>query len=323
MTQLQTTMTTFATAEDIVRRGIRKTLPVKLTEPEFTAIARVFAAKMREIRQLEADFEEEKEKRKAQIKEIADEVKKMSQELDSGQQDRSVPCNEVFRRERDERGVETGFIFMIRQDTMAVVEKNPASPSQMQRYLPGTEPAPANDKSRSVLDDARARQAQEEAAAAAAAETASDDVDELPELAADEGGEANEDQPDAPVGLGEGTLVVTEDDAERPGDLDDEQGDSAPPSNSSKRSKKSSATDAPVRFGKGEIVSWQATATEPLKTGEIVLVVPKGKSPSSCGEKYKHLKSVRQHESYVVAVEGDSKLRHPVASQLRAAKEGA
>lgn len=297
--------------EDVVRRGIKRALPCELTEQEFVQISRTCVAKKRELRQLEADFAKEKERRKEQIDEIAEEIQKLERELDTGKQERTVPCNEVFRRLLDDRALETGYIFTIRQDTHGEVERRPATPSEMQRYIPGTEPPPSTEKpekqpkpgkakpsKRSVLDEAKERQA---APVSAPAEVESADEDELPSLDESEGGAAD---PDA-SGI---EAEVVDVGPQNIGEL---------PSKPEQKSKSEGAST----FGSGERVTWtsQAGGRETKKTGEIVAVVPVGKTPGSIDrERFKKFTTARQHESYIVDVDGE--LYWPVVSRLKAAK---
>lgn len=139
--------------EDIIRRGIKRTLPVKLDRDELLEISIAKSKKEQLVAQLEEDLSVEMKKRKDQIKEAEDEIKAMGRELVTGHQDRVVPCNEVFR---------SGMVFVIRTDDQRVVEKRPANAQEAQRYLPAVENSapPAN-----VLDQARAKQANGAAAA--------------------------------------------------------------------------------------------------------------------------------------------------------------
>ena len=118
--------------EDVVRRGIKRDLPCKLDDTELLRIARLRATKEAEIAQLEADLAREKKKRGDQLEELGDEVAKMGRELHTGEQDRIVACNDVFRRATDG----TGWIHTIRQDTFTEVERRPATAHETQRYLP-------------------------------------------------------------------------------------------------------------------------------------------------------------------------------------------
>ncbi|HEY1814874.1 MAG TPA: hypothetical protein VGG74_21150 [Kofleriaceae bacterium] len=119
---------------DIIRRNIKRELPCKLADDEFTRIAKQRALKELEVAQLEADLAKEKKRRQDQIDDLADEVAKMGRELATGEQDRTVPCNDVFMK-----GVDgTGWVHTIRLDTGDEVERRPATAHETQRYLPGT-----------------------------------------------------------------------------------------------------------------------------------------------------------------------------------------
>lgn len=136
--------------EDVVRRNIKRELPCKLTEEEFTRISRQRVAKEAELEQLEADLSKEKKRRQDQIDEVSDAVIKMGRELHREEQERTVPCNEYFRRAEDG----TGWIHTIRMDTYDEVERRPASAHETQRYLPSID-GPSGS---GLLDQANAAQ---------------------------------------------------------------------------------------------------------------------------------------------------------------------
>lgn len=186
-TRKETDMTTQANPfDDVVRRNIPRELPCKLTDEEFTRIAKTRAQKEAERDELEDDLQREKKKRTDQIDAIEDEIGKMGRELRTGEQERTVKCNEVFRKLDDG----TGWIFVIRQDTFAEVERRPATAHETQRYLPSA------DGTGSLLDQAAARQkrtAQDEThtgTVSAESRTAVDDGDDVPsDDAGDEDGD--------------------------------------------------------------------------------------------------------------------------------------
>lgn len=144
---------------DIVRRGIKRTLPCDLTEAEFLRIARQRVDKEALLDQVVEDFDKIKAKHKSAVDELQGEIDKARQELHTGQQDRTVLCVEVFRR--DDGG--SGWVDTLRMDVLtaaygaaialaatpdearrgaaeqARVEFRPATPTEAQRYLPGVE----------------------------------------------------------------------------------------------------------------------------------------------------------------------------------------
>ncbi len=174
--------------QDVVRRNVKRELPCKLTEAEFTRISRQRVAKEAEHAQLEGDLAREKKKRQDQIDEIEDEIAKMGRELHTEHQDRTVPCNDVFRRADDG----TGWIHTIRMDTYDEVERRPATAHETQRYLPTIDGG-----SNGILDQSRAaqRSAQVETAPTEDATPEGDDVP--PDAGGDEGDEPDTD--DAPT----------------------------------------------------------------------------------------------------------------------------
>jgi hypothetical protein len=133
--------------KDIIRRNIKRELPCKITDEEFTRIAKQRATKEAEKEELEADLAKEKRRRMDQIELVQDELKVSGRELRTGYQDRTVNCNEVFYR--TEEG--TGWIHTIRLDTFDEVERRPATAHETQRYLPimgssGDEPVEDDNK---------------------------------------------------------------------------------------------------------------------------------------------------------------------------------
>jgi hypothetical protein len=153
------------TDDTIVRRNVKRELPCKLTDEEFMRISKQRVTREAEQTQLESDLAVEKKKRQDQIDEIDDEIQKMRRELHTGFQDRTVPCDEVFRKLEDG----TGWIFVIRKDTMTEVDRRPATAHETQRYLPGVDGPGAG-----LLDKAAAAQKRERTAAAAPESDGSD-----------------------------------------------------------------------------------------------------------------------------------------------------
>lgn len=166
------------TNEDVVRRNVKRELPCKLTEAEFTRISRQRVAKEAELAQLQADLAKEQKKRKDQIEEVSDEVAKMGRELHTEHQDRTVPCNDVFRRADDG----TGWIHTVRLDTYDEVERRPATAHETQRYLPSVD-GPG------IIDKARTAQQAE-------GEPAANDGDDVPSDAGEKEEDDQEDEDD-------------------------------------------------------------------------------------------------------------------------------
>jgi hypothetical protein len=165
---------------DVIRRGIKRQLPCTLTEQEFVQIAKMRVDKEALLDQLEGDFARIKKKHNDQVEELEGEIGKMRKELHTGEQDRTVLCVEVFRRAEDG----TGWVHTLRMDALtatygaeiasgaapldaraaaaerAEVERRPATPAEAQRYLPGVEGMPVDDRT-PLLDQAAAAQAHE------------------------------------------------------------------------------------------------------------------------------------------------------------------
>lgn len=168
---------------DVVRRGIVRALYCKLTEEEFTRIAKTRAVKEAERDELLDDLKREVEKRKAQIKDLEDEISKMGRELRTNEQERAVKCNEVFRKHEDG----SGWIYVIRLDTFDEVERRGASPHEMQRYLPSM------DGGGGLLAQATAKQAHAERSAQPETEGAAAPESDGEDVPADDGDGADED----------------------------------------------------------------------------------------------------------------------------------
>jgi hypothetical protein len=182
-----TASTTDYSDDTIVRRNIKRELYCKLTDEEQLRIAKTRSVKEAELEELEGDLDREKKKRKEQIDELGDEVKKMGRELRTGEQERTVACDEVFRMIDG-----TGFIVVVRKDTYAEVERRPANAHESQRYLPGVDGPGATG----LLDQANA---------ARSAQPANDDASDVPGDETDDG-EGN-DSDDAEEG---GEIEATE-----------------------------------------------------------------------------------------------------------------
>lgn len=181
--------------QDIVRRAVPRRLPCKLSDEEMLRIARTRVGKEAERDQLVADAKLDADKRKEQIKEYDDEILVMRRELHTGLQDRTIKTNEVF--EPDGKG--GGFVVVYRLDTGAPTgERWPASPSELQRYLPSA------DGTGSILDQAAAVQKKTKRSAQDSSDAAPTD-DGVPDgLPTEDGDEADEvDDADAkPSGKG-------------------------------------------------------------------------------------------------------------------------
>lgn len=173
-------------ALDIVKRNVKRVLPCKLSDEELLRIARMRTVKESEHDQLVADADLDAKKRKVQIKEYADEILAMRRELHSGYQDRTILTNEVF--EKDDNG--NCWIVVYRLDTGAPTgERHPASPAEMQRYLPDA------SGSGSLLDQATKVQRSAQPETAPDAEVPAD----LPEADDDEG-DGDEEEDAQPAG---------------------------------------------------------------------------------------------------------------------------
>lgn len=117
---------------DIIRRGLRRDQPVKLTQEELLDKMRAFTLKDAERDELTDELTKETKKRKQQIEELDDEISGLKRCIRTGEEDRSVSCFERM----DRRGDGTWEVVLIRADTNAVVERRSAHAAELQRHLP-------------------------------------------------------------------------------------------------------------------------------------------------------------------------------------------
>ncbi len=148
--------------EDVIDRGLRNVLPVKLTKEEYSEIAHRRTVVEKEYDELEADLKKETDKRKADLKTREEDIARMRRWLHANEQERSVRCANVFRCVIV-NGQPTGWVVTLRLDTGKEVTRVPATPKQLQRYLPSDDLDPskrdAGDEPRPLLEQARAAQA--------------------------------------------------------------------------------------------------------------------------------------------------------------------
>lgn len=144
--------------EDVVQRHLKRVLPCKLDREELTDIAIDAAKKRRRLRELEADLDAEKKRRKQQIDELQTELNTHDRELDTEEQDRVVLCDLVFRG---------GMVYTRRRDSGEEFESRPATAQEAQRFLPAVENTLGGSlpSSAPLLDQAAAAQGRARAAA--------------------------------------------------------------------------------------------------------------------------------------------------------------
>lgn len=141
---------------NVIQRGIKRTLPCRITEAEFNQIAKQRVDKEALREQVVADFDRLKSKHKASIEEFDAEIRQAGKELHTGEQDRIVICTSLFRRADDG----AGWVDVMRTDTGEVIEQRPCTPAEAQRFLPGVEGSAPSDGP--ILDiDLLAQEAEE------------------------------------------------------------------------------------------------------------------------------------------------------------------
>lgn len=114
-------------AEDILKRGIKRELPCKLTDQEELEIARRKAAAEAELEEVQADFDDAKNEWKGRIEEVEKRIALMGAELRTGEQKRVIDCYERFV---------AGTIETVRSDNGMVIDRRAASLADTQRALP-------------------------------------------------------------------------------------------------------------------------------------------------------------------------------------------
>lgn len=300
----QTSFTTPTETEDVIERGLRNVLPVKLTDAEVLELSRRRTAVEQERDEMAADLKSETEKRKTALEERDKEILRLRRWIHTGEQERSVPCTKVFRRVIGANGDAEGWVVTIRNDTLAEVTREPATPRQLQRYLPGSELDPAaapddGDEPRNLLDQATAAQAAEERRLSSNRPVPSS-------------GEQRDDDDD------DGADAPASPNFEPPDD-DDNNNNETEGGSTSRANDSQSGTGA---FKLGDRVTWtsQASGRETRKTGEVVAVIPAGKKPGEIFERMNTKRfdgAARDHESYGVEVDGE--IYWPVVAKLKAA----
>lgn len=239
---------------DIIRKHLKRSLPVPLTRDEQTDIAIAAAKKRRQLKELEEDLDAEKKRRKQQIDELQREVDVHDRELDTGEQERIVMCMEVFR---------DGMVYTVRTDSWEEFEPRPANAQEAQRFLPAVESTLQDSGPRPLLDQALAAQAAEDSAEDAAndaAAAAAGDGDGVPaELTGDDQeddglsepqavAESDDDGHQHEVDAGDGEPYEADGDAPDGGDEPDE--DETPAQRSVREAEEGRAERAAGRGGK-------------------------------------------------------------------------
>lgn len=145
-----------APAEDIVKRGIKRELPCKLTDHEELEIARRKATAEAELEELLEDFKDAKDEWGTRIDEVEKRIAIMGAELRTGEQKRVIECYERFK---------AGTIEVVRTDNGMVIDRRAASLGDTQRALPkvADEPTPATSDDEGEAQAADAARTQRDA----------------------------------------------------------------------------------------------------------------------------------------------------------------
>lgn len=120
--------------DDIIRKNIKRELPVKLDNSEMLDIAIAKANAEGDLDELQVEFRDVKAEWNQRIEEQEKRIAIMSVELRTKEQKRVVVCFERFR---------AGTIEVVRDDTKDVIERRSASLAEAQKAIPGTDVAAA------------------------------------------------------------------------------------------------------------------------------------------------------------------------------------
>ena len=169
------TETQQAPHDDIVRDNYLETLPVRLSEDEFTRVARAKAKAEDALEEIEREADEKKAEYKRRIEEAEAEIDRMRLELSSEERKQPVQCFDRYVQA-------THMIERVRKDTGAVFDTRVAKLSELQRVLPGAESLVEadviDDDELVLLDEAEHRQNQASAAAQAMADIHVEETDD-------------------------------------------------------------------------------------------------------------------------------------------------
>jgi hypothetical protein len=130
--------------ENIVRKNIRRELPVALTNNEFVELARYKARLELERDEAESTFAERKNEHAQRLKDLEARIGKAGAELRTGEQKRVVECVQRYVRS----GEHAGKVETVRLDTDEVVERHAAD------LLESRQAVPDDDVSDNLLDAA-------------------------------------------------------------------------------------------------------------------------------------------------------------------------
>lgn len=121
--------------QDVLRRNIKRQLPVKITDDYALAMSRQRTVVEGQLDEEVAEFAQAKDDHKAKVIKLEDEIKRLRSIIRSNHEDRPVLCVEVYRREEGNGG----FVDTYRTDTGERIEERSITIAEAQRLLPGVE----------------------------------------------------------------------------------------------------------------------------------------------------------------------------------------
>jgi hypothetical protein len=123
------------TTENIVRKNIRRELPVPLTDLEFVELSRYKANLELEREEAESAFAERKNDHTQRLKDLDARIGKAGAELRVGEQKRVVECLQRYVK----TGEHAGKVETVRLDTNEVVERHAADLLESRQAVPDDE----------------------------------------------------------------------------------------------------------------------------------------------------------------------------------------
>ena len=107
---------------------VERVLPVPFTEEEILSFKSALAFHTAEFLRIEKDKKEETKILNLNIKDCKESIADLSEKIESGFEEKTVPCRVKFDHTRD-------MVFIIRTDTDEVVEERPMTEEERQTEL--------------------------------------------------------------------------------------------------------------------------------------------------------------------------------------------
>ena len=133
--------------KDIIRKNHMQLLPCPLSNDELLDKSREMVKLKRRLEKLTAEEKSRQATENARLKEIKDQILARENIIESGCEERTVPCDEVFQK--------PNLVVGVRKDTNKVVYRRTASLTETQTHIPGATSGGLMDQAqtRMALDD--------------------------------------------------------------------------------------------------------------------------------------------------------------------------